>query len=238
MTAEANAAVRGVLAAVPEADVTIADAHDVFANLLVEELDPRARLVRGQPRPLWMIEGVQHADAAVFLGYHGRAGSGASVLSHTYSDVVGEVRCNGRPLGELGLNAAVAGAFGVPVVLVAGDDTVAAEAAELLPGARRVEVKRALGWGAADSLHPRRACELIEHETAAAVGDLAGAAALRLDTPVELELEVSHPRLADLAELIPDVTRSSGRCLRYQAPDALTALRIVRLVTALGRAAQ
>lgn len=181
---------------------------------------------------------MQHADAAVFLGYHGRAGSGASVLAHTYSDVVAEVRCNRMPLGELGLNAAVAGGFGVPVVLVAGDDTVAAEAAELLPGASRVVVKRALGWGAADSLHPRRACELIERETATALADLTGVAPLQLDDPVVLELEVSHPRYADLAELIPGVTRSSGRCLRYEAPDALTAFRVVRLVTTLGRGAQ
>ncbi|MDQ3547246.1 MAG: M55 family metallopeptidase, partial [Chloroflexota bacterium] len=86
MTGEASAAVRGVFNVDSEADVTVADAHGTFRNIIPELLDPRARLVRGKPRALAMIEGVQDGfDAAIFVGYHGRAGTGDSVLSHTFT---------------------------------------------------------------------------------------------------------------------------------------------------------
>jgi len=132
ITAEASAAVRGVCTADPGADVLVSEAHAGFRNLLPDLLDRRALLLRGKPKQDGMLAGLaDDVDAAVFIGYHGKAGTGHSVLAHTINGaVVADVRCDGRSLGELGLNAALAGHRGVPPVLVTGDDTVAAEAAE------------------------------------------------------------------------------------------------------------
>ncbi|MGW5028333.1 M55 family metallopeptidase, partial [Streptomyces albidoflavus] len=154
MTAEANAAVAGVLDAEPGAEVWVADAHGSYRNLLPEEVDRRARLVRGKPRPLGMLGGIdERTDAVLFVGYHVRAGAGPGVLAHTMSDALLDVRVDGRSLGEIGLNAAVAGHLGVPVVLLSGDDAACAEVRELVPGVRTVAVKEALGQFAAAGLH-------------------------------------------------------------------------------------
>lgn len=234
MTAEASAAVRGIAAADPAAEITVADAHGTFRNIIPELLDPRARLVRGKPRELAMVDGVQHGvDVALFVGYHGRAGTGESVLSHTFTGTLADVRVNGRSFGEIGLNAGVAGVFGVPVVLVTGDESVVAEVGDLLPGTQALAVKRGIGRYAADSLHPQRSCELIEAAAAAAVRAAGDALPFVVSGPVELEVDVTEPGFADQALIIPGIRRVAGRTVGYAAPDYLTAYKVVRLVAAL-----
>jgi D-amino peptidase len=234
MTAEASAAVRGVLAAQPDAEVTVADAHGTFRNIIPELLDARARLVRGKPRPLAMIEGVQEGvDAAIFVGYHGRSGTGDSVLSHTFTGTLGDVRVNGVSFGEIGLNAAVAGAYGVPVVLVTGDVSVDAEVEALLPGTKTAVVKRGIGALAADGVHPERACALIEEAANAALSDRIATTPFVVNGEVSLEVDVLNPVFVDQALIIPGIRRVAGRTLAYDAPDYLTAYRVTRLIAAL-----
>ncbi len=237
MTAEASAAVRGVLAADPAASVLVTDAHAAFRNLLPAELDRRAELVRGKPKPDGMLAGLaENVDATLFIGYHGRAGTFRSVLAHTINGgVVADVRCNGRSLGELGLNAALAASAGGPAVLVAGDDSVAAEAADVAPGMHAVIVKRALGGTAAASLHPAEACDRIEQEVPAALADRDKVGAPAFDGPVELEVEVFRPRQAERALLVPGVRlHGNSRTLRYSAPDFPAAYRMIQLIVILG----
>ena len=238
MTAEANAAVRGILAAAPDAEVLVGDAHAQFRNLVPERLDRRVRLVRGKPKPHGMLAGIETGvDTCVFIGYHGRAGTPRSVLAHTVSSaVIADVRCDGRSLGELGLNAALAAHHGAVPVLVSGDDTVAAEAAADVPGMSAVEVKRALGARAADSLHPDEACERIEAGCVAALERRAEVRPPRFDAEVELEVDVLTPAMTELALLVPGMERPSGTTLRYRAPDFPSAHRLVSLVAVLGRA--
>ncbi|WP_032769197.1 M55 family metallopeptidase [Streptomyces griseus] len=101
MTAEANAVIAGVLDAEPTADVLVADAHGTFRNLLPEQLDRRARLVRGKPRALNMLTGLdEETDAALFVGYHVRAGEGPGVLAHTMNGEILDVRVTGRAPDE------------------------------------------------------------------------------------------------------------------------------------------
>ena len=237
MTAEASAAVRGVLTADPSAAVLVTDAHASFRNLLPADLDRRAELVRGKPKPDGMLAGLAgDIDACVFIGYHGRAGTWQSVLAHTISGgVVADVRCNGRSLGELGLNAALAAYHGAPAVLVAGDDTVAAEAADVAPGMHTVVVKRALGGTAAAGLHPDEACARIEAAVPAALASRDSVGAPRFDGPVELEVEVFRPRQVERALLVPGVMRTgNGRTVRYTAPDFPAAYRMTSLIALLG----
>jgi D-amino peptidase len=190
MTNEANAAVLGALDA-GAAAVLVNDSHWLMRNLLAEELHPAAELLSGGPKRLSMVEGVDGGfDAALFIGYHARAGTRHATIDHTYTSRVYEARLNGQPVGELGLNAAMAGLHGVPVALVSGDQALADEARALLGGdVETVVGKEAVGRFAARSLAPTVACERIR----------AGAvAALRrrhkpytLTPPLRLEVDLS-----------------------------------------------
>jgi D-amino peptidase len=236
ITAEASAAVRGVFAYEAGAQVLVTEAHAAFRNLLPELLDRRAELLRGDPKPDGMMSGLAgDVDAVLFIGYHGKAGTARSVMAHTISGgVIADVRCVGRSLGELGLNAALAAHSGVPAVLVSGDDTVAAEAAEVAPGMHTVVVKRALGTRAAALLHPAEACERIERAVPAALAGRAAVRPVRFDGPVALEVEVLRPHMTERALLVPGIERENGRTLRYAAPDFPTAYRVTELIALLG----
>ena len=236
ITAEASAAVRGVCAYEAGAEVLVTEAHAGFRNLLPEQLDRRAVLLRGKPKPDGMMAGLADGvDAVLFIGYHGKAGTARSVLAHTiHGGVVADVRCGGRSLGELGLNAALAAHSGVPAVLVSGDDTVAAEAAEVAPGMHAVVVKRALGARAAASLHPEEACERIERAVPQALADREAIQPLRFHGPVLVEVEVLGPAMTERPLLVPGVELKDACTLRYAAPDFPAAYQVIQLITMLG----
>ncbi|MFG3393192.1 M55 family metallopeptidase [Streptomyces parvus] len=257
MTAEANAVIAGVLDAEPTADVLVADAHGTFRNLLPEQLDRRARLVRGKPRALNMLAGLdEETDAALFVGYHVRAGEGPGVLAHTMNGEILDVRVTGRAqgesapgtghapgedgqvtgrsLGEIGLNAAMAGHLGVPVVLLSGDDAACAEAAALIPEAVTVPVKEALGMAAAVTLHPEEARDRLRRAAADAVSRRTEIPPLALTGPLDVEVDLASPHTIDLATLVPGVSRAAGaRTLAFAAPDYGTAYRLILLLAQL-----
>src|SRR5205823_11155188 len=162
MTAEANAAVEGALAA-GATRVVVNDSHWFMRNLLAEELHQAAELVSGDPKPRSMVQAIDAGfDAALFIGYHARAGTRNAILDHTYADRIHEVRLNGRPVGELGINAGFAGVTGVPVALVSGDSGLAAEARELLGDHLAVPVaKEVVSGHAARSVAAAVACRMI-----------------------------------------------------------------------------
>ncbi|WP_329166726.1 M55 family metallopeptidase [Streptomyces sp. NBC_01267] len=235
MTAEANAVIAGVLDAEPHAVVWVADAHGTFRNLLPEELDRRARLVRGKPRPLGMLGGLdEDTDAVLFVGYHARAGRGPGVLAHTMSDATLDVRVAGRSLGEIGLNAAMAGKLGVPVVMLSGDDTACAELRELVPSAVTVAVKEALAQAAAVVLHPEEAREQLRRAAAEAIARRAMVSPLTMAGPLTVEVDLSSPHMVDLATLVPGVSRVEGsRTITFTTTDFAEAYRLVLLLVQL-----
>ena len=234
MTNEANAAVRGVLAHQPEADVVVADSHAHLTNLIPEELDRRAKLVRGAPRPLGMVTGLEGSEAAIFIGYHGKVGTETSVLSHTISGIaVADVRCQGKSLGEIGLNAALAGHLGIPVVLVAGDDKVSKEAKEVIDGVTTVIVKAALGARAAESVHPEEACRLIEEAVPKALEQRDRVRSLRFEGAVELEVAFHREAMSEPGLLIPGVRRLDGTTVAYRAEDFRSAYEVIQLLAVL-----
>ncbi|MEU9617759.1 MULTISPECIES: M55 family metallopeptidase [unclassified Streptomyces] len=235
MTAEANAVIAGVLEAEPTAVVLVADAHGPFRNLLPEELDRRAHLVRGKPRPLGMLGGLdEHTDAVMLIGYHARAGGGPAVLAHTMSDDILDVRVAGRSLGEIGLNAAMAGHLGVPVVLFSGDDTACAELNDLVPSAATVAVKQALGQAAAVTLHPEEARERLRRAAAEAMLRRALVSPLTIEGPLDVEVDLHSPTTVDLATLVPGVSRAEGgRTVTFTAADFAEAYRLVLLLVQL-----
>jgi D-amino peptidase len=226
MTAEANAAIRGAFAG-GATEVLVNDSHGTMDNLLHDDLDRRARLVFGAPRPSCMVQGITRDDSvAVFLGYHAAAGADG-VLAHTFSSNFTELRVNGVAMSEAEVNGLYAASLGVPVGVVTGDDQICQVAQKAFPGVRVAEVKRAVQYAATDSLQPSAACELIErvvHDAVAGVGDLDPPAG-----PEELVLEVdfSSPLMADLASTVPGSRRLSARALRREVADAEELLSLV-----------
>jgi len=238
MTAEVNAAIAGVFAAEPTAVVRVADAHGTYRNVLPEELDRRVTLIRGKPRAWGMLGGLtDDVDALLFIGYHGRAGSSPAVLAHTMTDALLDVRIGGRSMGEIGLNTLLAGTFGVPVVLLSGDDAAGAEFRELVPEATVVEVKRSLGQASAESLHPQEARERIQAATTTAIKGRNRVPALRSTGPIMVEVDLLGPYAVDLATLIPGVRRTtaSARTVTFPARDMAEAYRLVQLLVQIGQ---
>lgn len=219
MTDEASAAVRGVFAEGGGAEVTVCDSHAKGLNILPGRLDPRARLIRGTPRPLDMVAGVDRGfDALLLLGYHGRAGLTDAVLPHTLSGrTIDSVRINGMVLGEIGLSAAVARSYGAPTALVTGDDGAAREAADVLPGVVTVTVKRALGVRAADSVHPEVACSLIEDAVPKALASVDLTSQLAFPALIDLEVDLRMAEMMERILLIPGSERRGARTFGY--PD-------------------
>lgn len=225
MTAEANAAVEGSLKA-GASEIVVADSHWNFDNVIPEELNPAARLMRGYPRRFSMVQDLDGSfDAVLCIGFHAMAGTPRAIIDHTFSGKIRAVEVNGRIIGETGLNAYVAGEFGVPVVLVTGDTALAAEAKALLPRVHTVAVKEAINTHAATHLHPQRACDLIRAEAERAVREAAEIEPLAASKPVTMAIDFKGTEGADWAELVPGVTRVGGNRVEFSAPDFLQAFR-------------
>ncbi len=242
MTDDVNAAVRGAFAAGAD-EVIVSDGHWDAANILIEGLDPRARLNSGTPSPLSMVSGVDSGvDGVLFVGYHARVGTLNAVLDHTWSstrvDGVWLTPADGqpRPVGEIGLNAAVCGHFGAPVVMISGDQSACAEAAELLPGIVTAVVKQAKGRTAAECLPPAVTGELIEQCAAKGVEHLLSdnpPQPLRLAGPVTVTVEFVKTQMADNASLVPGARRVDGKRVAFEARDMVEAYRAFRSMVGL-----
>jgi D-amino peptidase len=231
MTAEANAAVEGALDG-GATRVVVNDSHALMTNVLIEDLNPRATLISGSPKPFGMMEGIgPDVDAVFLVGYHGASGAGAAVLEHTWSGRVVELALNDRVVGETGLNAALAGAYGVPVVLVTGDRAVTEEAAALLGGIETVAVKEGITRTSARCLHPQAAQEGIRQ---------AARRALKLSVPpfvipppITVRVAFQRALHADLAAMIPGSERVDGRTVAWTGDDMPTVYRTFRAMATL-----
>ena len=230
MTAEANAAVEAAFAK-GAIKVVVADAHGDMLNILPDELHQDALLVRGTPRPLTMMEGLNEGfDAAFLVGYHAMSGTDRGVMAHTYTGPAYAVRLNGITVGESGFNAAIAGHFGVPVALVCGDDTLEAQVGALLPWTERVIVKWAISAKAACNLTPKASQARIREGAARAIDRLPEMAPFVLQTPIRFEVDFAPPLYATLGADIPGVERIGGRTLAYSGADMREVTRIWRLI--------
>ncbi|PXY22519.1 M55 family metallopeptidase [Prauserella muralis] len=230
-TGDVNATVAGLCAG-GATDVLVNEAHSSQRNLLLEELDPRARMLTGRHKPLSMMEGIDSGvDGVVFLGYHAGAGCDG-VLSHTYlpNQITG-VWLDGAPAGEGGLNAALAAEYGVPVLLVSGDDKACAEAAEYAPDAARVAVKECVSRYAAICLPPAVTCARLTEAATSGMRRAGRAEAARAAHRIEVEFDASH--LAQAAAVVPTVEQTGVRTVGFDAPDMTEAMKAFKVVTAI-----
>lgn len=233
MTAEANAAIEGAYAA-GATQVTVADSHGNGLSLLPDELNPKARLIRSWPRPLITMEGVDRGfDAAILIGYHASIGTPGAVRAHTMSSKrFYDVRLNGRHAGEAMLSAAIAGHFGVPVVLVSGDDKTIEEVHKTIdPKITGAVVKRAIGYHSADNISPKEARALIAARTEAALKKAGEIKPFTLAKPVKLEIAFKNMMNAEILSLLPNVERTDGSTIRYTGKDIVEATRFLEFIS-------
>lgn len=230
MTAEANAAIEGAFES-GATDVVVTDAHGFMRNILPHELHKDAHLVRGIPRPLFQMQGIDDSFAAtLMLGYHAQAGDPYGILSHTHvGRLAYEVRLNGKAVNEVEFNAAVAGHFGVPLALVTGDDTLTEALAVTHPWAERVTTKWAISRFAARNISPEASQDLIKAGTKRALSRLGEMKVSRFEGPIELQMHFFDPMSAQLVSDIPGAERIDGRGIRYVGADMLEITRIWRL---------
>ncbi len=217
MAEDVNAAVRGALAA-GATGILVNDAHGPMRNLLPEALHPAARLVRGKPKQMGMLEGLtREFDAALCVGYHARAGA-PGVLSHSFmGHEIEDMWLDGRPVGEIGLAHATAASLGVPVVALTGDDTACAEMTEWDASVGTVPVKYAHDRFAAELRPAAEARQAIEDAVTRA---LTPAPARPAPPAGEATLTVRWQSASVAATLpgIPGVTAEDARTVRATGP--------------------
>ncbi len=216
-------------------EVVIADSHGPMVNLLVDNLPEYIELVRGYPRPVSMVAGVEDCDVAMFLGYHARAGTAYATFDHTYSGrAIHRVIVNGEEASEFLLNAYVAGDSKIPVILVAGDlRLLEDDVRQHAPWAERVVLKKSLGRGAARSYGMGRIEKELRNGVKQALATFKQnkAKPLIAKPPVEMQVTFNSTYFADAAELLPIVKRVSGLDIEYTAKNMVEAYKIFELLS-------
>ncbi|AUW94272.1 peptidase M55 [Sulfobacillus thermotolerans] len=215
--------------------IVVNDSHDGMLNVLWSSMPQGVTLISGGGKPWSMVQGVDQADVAFFVGYHAMAGTPQAVMDHTYSGEIFQVRLNGVEVGETGLNAAVAGHYQVPVGFVSGDDKVCAEASQLLPWVTAVSVKTATNRRAAHLLSGLESAMALRQgvHDALAKWHSGRLSPFIPDTPVTLEVTVMTTDMADRATYCPGTQRTGGRTVQYTSHSMLEVYRAFYTIMAL-----
>jgi len=231
VTDEINSVVAAIFARGP-AEVVVNDAHGDHQNLLHTELDRRVTYIQGAIKPLGMVQGLDGTyDAAMFIGYHAKAGDPSGFLAHTGTGSVKGLWMNDHEVGEAGMNAAFAGMHGVPVILASGDSAFVAEVNGFLD-AETVVTKTAVTPAAARLKHPER----VRAELTEAVGralDRLAAGSMRpwqIGTPVRVRMRFASTTHVEILQAIPGMSKVDGFTVAYTAADADQAYRLIRLM--------
>ncbi len=228
MTAEVNACI----AAAREAGATeflVSDSHGNGQNLLIEKLPKDVMVVRSWPRPLGMMAGIDRSfDGAILLGYHASTANERGVRAHTFSSAnVTAFRLNGTSMSEAGMSAAIAGHFGVPVIMVSGDQVAVAETQVILGDVEGAIVKYAMGFHSARTLTPAAAVDVIAQATRAAIARIDEFEPYVVKTPVQLELGLKNYRPVELLGYLPGVERVNSHTIQYTGKDILEISRFL-----------
>jgi D-amino peptidase len=220
MTAEVNACIE----AAREAGVTeilVSDSHGNGQNLLIEKLPKDVMVVRSWPRPLGMMAGIDDSfDAAIFLGYHSSTANERGVRAHSFSSAhVTGLRLNGKSMSEASISAAIAGHFGVPVIMVSGDHIAVAETQVIVGDMEGAVVKWAKGFHSAQTLTPEAAYDVIRASTRAAIERVDEFEPYVIEAPLKLELSLKNYRPVELLAYLPNVERINSHTLGFNGED-------------------
>ncbi len=232
MTREALAAVTAARAA-GATDVIVADAHGNGENLLIELFPPDVRIIRSWPRQLGMVAGVdQQVDAVIFIGYHASTHNVKGVRAHTFSSAtLTRVALNGVTMSEGSWAAAIAGHYGVPVIMMSGDDAAIAEVRAAIGNIEAAETKRALSFHSAITLTPQASYDLISARVKAAMARRADFKPYKVTTPVSVDLSFKHYTPAEMLAYLPTFERTDSHSIRFKAKDMVEAEAILTFIS-------
>lgn len=214
-------------------EILVSDSHGNGENILIDMLPKDVMIVRSWPRPLMMMEGIDSTfDAAIFLGYHAGTTNPNGVRAHTISSArLADVRLNGSSMLEAGINAAIAGHFGVPVIMISGDDAAIAEAQSVIGDIEGAVVKWSYSFHSAKSMTPAAAYELIGEKVRAALRRLDQFEPLVLPTPVTLDVRFKSYRPSQLLAYLPIVERTDSHSIRYVGRNIIEISKFLEFMT-------
>lgn len=234
MTGEVNAAIAGIRAAGP-AEILVCDSHGNAQSVLIDRLPDDVRIVRGFPRPLEMMQGIDDTfTAAVFIGYHASEWTANAVRGHTVSSakLLG-IRLNGAEVSEGMFNAALAGHFGVPVAFVSGDRLAVEQIQKIAPNAEGAIVKEPYGYHSANTVTPARGQEMIKAGLTRAMNKVGTLQPYRLTTPINLEVGFKLTIDAEMAAYVPGLARSDAHSVKGTFRDLPEVTRLLQVLTSI-----
>ena len=216
--------------------VVVNDSHNNMDNLLIEDLDPRAELISGGPKPLSMMQGIDETfDGVIYIGYHCRAGTINGVFNHTYSGrTIANVTINGKKMGECGINSGVAGYYGVPILAISGDDILASQATEEVGNLETIVVKKAISRYAAHNISKEMVKELYKTKIKDALSNIKEKPVLKYDGVVTMDIEFCKEVMAESAMLLPNTIRKDEVTVRIESDDYLELFMMFRGCMNLG----
>jgi D-amino peptidase len=229
MAEDTNAAIRGAIAG-GATEIVVNDSHGGQRNILPEDLHPAARLISHSFKAHGMMEGLDDTfDAVLFIGYHAKADSHAGLFAHTGSGIVRDVQINGRSVGEAGMNALLAAWYGVPVVLVTGDDVAVEQAKEAAPSVSGVVVKRAINVRAVELQPLADARKAIEAHARDAVAAARRVAPQRSSSYV-VRMTFRNALIPHIAEAFPTIKRPQADAVEFTTESMPSAYRLIRVM--------
>jgi D-amino peptidase len=232
MTVEALAAVEAAKES-GASEILVVDAHGNGENLLIERFPADVRIVRSWPRPLMMMEGIDSTfGAVVFIGYHSATTNPRGVRAHTISSgTFAAIELNGVAMAESGINAAIAGYFGVPVVAISGDDAAVAEAQQLVAGIEGAVVKRAISFHSANTMTPQAGAALIREKVKAGLAKRASIRPHIVRGPYRLDITFKNYTPAEIAAYLPGVQRINAHAIRFTGRDIVEVSKFIQFLT-------
>jgi len=231
MTAEVNAAIDAAFAA-GATEIVVSDSHGNAENLLIEKLPKNVLLVRGFPRPLMMMQGIDESFAGViFIGYHASTTNPAGVRAHTISSArLADVRLNGLSMTEGAINAAIAGHFNVPVIMVSGDDAAVKEVTQQVGAIEGAVVKWNNGFHSATTMTPDASCALIREKVKTAMGRISDLKPYKLNSPIQLEVRFKNYRPAEMLSYLSIIQRTDAHSIRFTGKDMIETSKFLEFI--------
>ncbi|MFY9611760.1 MAG: M55 family metallopeptidase [Blastocatellia bacterium] len=232
MTAEVNAAIEAAFQS-GATEIVVSDSHGNGQNLLIEKLPKNVTVVRSWPRPLMMMQGIDETfDGAIFIGYHTGTINKTGVRAHTISSArLADVKLNGVSMSEAGINAAIAGHFNVPVIMISGDDAVVKETTELLGPIEGAIVKWAYGFHSARTLTPEAAYEVIREKVRLAIARIRDFKPHRIKAPVELDVRFKSYRPSEMLSYLSIVERTDSHSIRFRGKDIVEVSKFLEFIS-------
>jgi len=231
MTQEVNSAIEAAFEA-GATEVTVSDSHGNAQNLLIEKLPRNTLLVRGFPRPLMMMQGIDETfDGVVFLGYHSSTTNPNGVRAHTMSSAkLADVRLNNVSMSEGSFNAAIAGHFNVPVIMVSGDDAAVKEVTAIVGDIEGAMVKWNYGFHSAKTMMPEAAYALIREKVKTAIGRIKDFKPYKLKTPIQLDVRFKSYRPSEVLSYLSIVERTDAHSIRFVGKDMIETSKFMEFI--------